>query len=73
MRYPQDVRKSSLRGDIPRRHVPGEPLRHPPPADLDGISRRDYNPSLCISAVEMQPLGQMLDDLSDLPAALESL
>ena len=52
---------------------PGNRCAIPRQQDLDGISRRDYNPSLCISAVEMQPLGQMLDDLSDLPAALESL
>ena len=37
------------------------------------LLRTPYTPSWCVSAVETHPLGQVLDELSALPGALESL
>lgn len=37
------------------------------------LTRTNYTPDWCLQAVEAHPLGVVLDDLSDLPAALDEL
>lgn len=37
------------------------------------LLRTDYTPAWCARAVEAHPLGRILDDLADLPAALDAL